>query len=384
MQNKKSDVIHFGDIIKKGVNIEDKVINEAVNVNASDIHFEPDEDKVNVRIRINGDLVSYCEFSLSQYPLVLSRIKVKCNMDITEKRKPQDGCFMDNIYGNSINFRVSTILLNTGEKIVIRIINLHGYCSTFMNLNFSYNQKEDIKKMINLSSGLILIAGPTGSGKTQTLYSIISEIRSRPLNITALEDPVEIKMKGVNQVDLSKNSGVDFKMALKTLVRQDSEVIVIGEIRDSETASIASSAALTGHKIYSTIHAKSAYEVMLRLMDMNIERYIVNNCISGVICQRLVKILCDDCKIPIDTDNKKIKLYKKGSCIRCNNTGYIGRELVSSVHYFGKDIKDNISNLDFLRNKLNNSQMKSQIFNLLIKEKVSYYDYLDFLERESL
>ena len=216
---------------------------------------------------------------------------------------------MDNIYGNSINFRVSTILLNTGEKIVIRIINLHGYCSTFMNLNFSYNQKEDIKKMINLSSGLILIAGPTGRGKTQTLYSIISEIRSRPLNITALEDPVEIKMKGVNQVDLSKNSGVDFKMALKTLVRQDSEVIVIGEIRDSETASIASSAALTGHKIYSTIHAKSAYEVMLRLMDMNIERYIVNNCISGVICQRLVKILCDDCKIPIDTDNKKIKLY---------------------------------------------------------------------------
>lgn len=384
MEIKKKHIISFDNIINKNINIEDKIINEAVKINASDIHFEPDYNKVNVRIRINGDLIKYCEVPISQYPLILSRIKVKCSMDITEKRRPQDGSFIDNIYGNNINFRVSTILLNTGEKIVIRIINLYRQCSTFMNLNFSPNQKEAIKKMINLSSGLVLIVGPTGSGKTQTLYSIISEIKKYPLNITSLEDPVEIKMEGINQVDLSKNTGVDFKVALKTLVRQDSEVIVIGEIRDSETANIASSAALTGHKIYSTIHAKSAYEVILRLMDMNIEKYIVNNCISGVICQRLVKILCDDCKIRINSNNKKVKLYKKGACDKCNNTGYISRELVSSVHYFDKEIKDNIHNMDILSNKLDNSQMKSQILKLLIDGRVSYYDYLDFLERESL
>lgn len=382
MQIKKDAIVNINNI--KNVNIEDKIIKEAVNLNASDIHFEPDENKVNVRIRINGDLIKHCEVPLLEYPLILSRIKVKCGMNITEKRKPQDGSFSENIYGNSINFRVSTILLNTGEKIVIRIINFNKHFESFKELNFSNNQKNNIKKIINISNGLVLIVGPTGSGKTQTLYSIIGEIKKYPLNITSLEDPVEIKMNGINQVDLSKTTGVDFKTALKTLLRQDSEVIVIGEIRDSETASIASGAALTGHKIYSTIHAKSAYEVLLRLRDMNIDRYIVNNCIAGVICQRLVKILCDNCKIRINTTNKKIKLYKSGKCDKCNNTGYISRELVASVHYFNSEIKDNINDLQFLSKKLNNSQMKNQILKLLLRGKVSYYDYIDFIEKESL
>ncbi|WP_294348489.1 GspE/PulE family protein [uncultured Clostridium sp.] len=374
-------------LYKNYENIEDDIIKEAINMKASDIHFEPRKSYVDIRFRINGTLILARKLMKDEYLKINSRLKIKANMDITEKRKPQDGKILINLDDSNYNCRLSTIPLITGEKLVLRIIYRDKYLSKLEKLDFLENQKEDLKKIISLENGLVIINGPTGSGKTTTLYSILREIRNGDINITTIEDPVEVNMNGVNQMNLNPKIGVTFSSGLRSILRQDPDVIMVGEIRDEETAAMAVRAAITGHKVYSTIHTKSPREVFLRLEDMGIKDYLLRDSLVGIISQRLIRVLCDECKKSIGKirlGEKEITIFKKVGCNKCHRTGFVGRTLVSSVNFLDKNIKDDIKNIHKKEDILSNYQMIEVLKSLLIKGNIDYYDYLEFIEGESL
>ena len=272
--------------------LEEDIFKDAIKNKASDIHFEPIKDIVNIRFRINGALILVRKIKFNEYLKITSRLKVKSNLDITEKRRPQDGKLFINFNDKIYNCRISTVPVVNGEKIVVRILYNDKYLSSLEELNFSKEQQEIINKIVRLKNGLIIVNGPTGSGKSTTLYSILNKIKNENINIETLEDPIEVYMDGLNQINLNEKIGITFESGLRSMLRQDPDVIMVGEIRDETTAKMAIRAAITGHKVYSTIHTKSPREVILRLEEMGCKRYLIKDALAGIISQRLIKLLC--------------------------------------------------------------------------------------------
>ncbi|MGG7176137.1 GspE/PulE family protein [Clostridium paraputrificum] len=368
-------------------NIEQKIFKEAIESKASDIHYELVDGALNIRFRINGALILVRKLMLEEYSQITSRLKVGANLDITEKRRPQDGKIFMMDGEVEYNCRLSTIPVVGGEKLVLRILYEEKFLSDIRELNFTVEQLRTLEKIIKLSSGLIICNGPTGSGKSTTMYTILNMIKRDEINITTLEDPIEIKMDGINQINLNQKIGITFARGLRSILRQDPDVIMIGEIRDEETAKMAVRASITGHKVYSTIHTKSAREVYLRLEEMGVKDYLIRDALGGIISQRLIRLICDRCKEKsgeIDLNGSLIGVYRKKGCIICNGTGYTGRTLVASVNYIDKFIREKLRNIYENEDLLSNKQMLEGVNRLLLEGKIDYEDYLGFIEGEEL
>ena len=274
------------------VNVVDDIIAHAASVGASDIHFDPREDYLMVRIRIDGDLQDYTKIPKIYERNLITRIKLIANMNITESRLPQDGSIKGTIKGINLETRVSTLPTNEGEKCVIRILDYSRSLEGIESLGFNEDNFNKLQKMIAEPNGIILITGATGSGKSTTVYSILQVLNKKETNIITVEDPIEMNIEGLNQVQVNSEIGLDFATVLRSILRQDPNVILIGEIRDSETAKIAVRASITGHLVLSTIHTNNSLSTIERLLDMNVERYLLSSALSGIISQKLAKMIC--------------------------------------------------------------------------------------------
>ncbi len=367
--------------------IEDEIIWEAIDKKASDLHFEPYKDIVYVRVRIDGILSLLYIITKEEYSAILSRIKIKSSLDITEHRRPQDGKITMDIYGNTYDLRVSIIPVVFGEKIVLRILYNNGFNYCIDNLKLLPKQRLELEKIINKNTGLVIVNGPTGSGKSTTLYTILNYVNKSEVNVVTLEDPVEVIINGVNQMMVNSKEGVSFANGLRSIMRQDPDVIMVGEVRDEETAVMAVRAALTGHKVYTTIHSTEPREVYLRLEEMGIKSYLIRESLVGIISQRLIKMLCDFCKEEeiITYRGSRAKIYKRGiGCEKCNFTGYLGRALIISINEITKDVKKKLVKIYDDNTILTNIQMVDNLNNLLINGKISRLDYMEFIDREEL
>ena len=371
---------------KSVVNMEEEIIYEGIKAGASDIHFEPTKLSLNIRFRINGDLVLVKKIPLESYGQIISRLKIKANMDITEKRVPQDGKLSINIRGNSYDCRLSTVPLIYGEKLVLRILYADRFLYDLEELKLTNKQKEKLNKIVKTKNGIVLINGPTGSGKSTTLYTILNSIKGENINVTTLEDPIEVFIEGINQINLNPKIGITFAKGLRSILRQDPDVIMLGEIRDEETAKMAIRAAITGHKVYSTIHTKSPREVYFRLEEMGVPFYLIKDAVTGIISQRLIKTLCPKCKILGESKyikGKTIKTYYKGGCPNCNGTGYVGRSIIASIINIDNALRKASLNSKEVSG-FTNEEMLENLFQILEKGEIDYYDYLDFIEGEEL
>ncbi|MDO5516892.1 MAG: GspE/PulE family protein [Clostridium sp.] len=363
--------------------IEEAIIYNAIECRASDIHFEPMESHVTIRYRINGGLCLANKIERDLYTRLCSKIKIKSGMDITEKRKPQDGKFILRYKNIKYDLRISSIPVIYGEKLVIRILYCDNFDYKLEDLGFDEGQIDIIRKIINLNTGLVVVNGPTGSGKSTTLYTILKELDSKAINITTLEDPVEVYLANINQVSLNRKAGVTFSSGLRSILRQDPDVIMVGEIRDEETADIAVRASITGHKVYTTIHAKSPREVYLRLENMGVKNYLLKDALCGVISQRLIKVLCKKCREEDIENSKKGKIiYKKCGCRSCNYTGYEGRKIVSSAYFLSMKDRENLKNIYNNTSYLGNEGMRKNLEALLYDGSISFDDYNKFIEGE--
>lgn len=374
-------------LIGKEEKLLELLLSKAIFERASDIHLEPIREEVFIRIRIDGVLVPFCKIKIEEYQKLISKIKIIGNMDITEKRRPQDGKAFIKIEGKDYDLRLSTIPIVYGEKLVVRILYGEIFEHDISQININNYQREKLNRMISAKNGLVLINGPTGSGKSTTLYSILKEINKKEINITTLEDPVEVLIEGINQVALNRKADITFSTGLRSILRQDPDVIMIGEIRDEETANMAVTASLTGHKVYSTIHTKTPKEVYFRLEDMGVKSYLIRDSLIGIISQRLVRVLCSNCKefdVDINFNNKKISIYKSNGCNHCNYSGYKGRKSVSSVVYIDEKVKKIISNIYQEIKELSNDEMIVNLYYLLENGYISYIDYNNFLLEEDL
>lgn len=333
------------------VRFVDSIIKEAIPLRASDIHIEPGDEKVVVRYRIDGDLIKWTEFSIDSYQEVSARIKILANIDIAERRIPQDGRLTLNINGEDYNFRVSTLPTIYGEKFVIRILDNQLFSYDLNKLDFSNDAYTTIKEILKHHHGIILLTGPTGSGKTTTLYALLRELNDGRKNVVTIEDPVEYAMRGINQLQINPKANLTFASSLRSILRQDPDIIMVGEIRDEETAQIATRAAITGHIVLSTLHTNDAPGAVVRLIDMGIPEYLVCDALVAVISQRLVKRLCPQCKKKFKTNKSVMELlglnepkyiYKPCGCPFCNNTGYKGRIAVHEILKFDNKLKNQI------------------------------------------
>lgn len=337
---------HYSESIKLDENyareLYNDILHRAIKENASDIHIEPFENYLIIRNRIDGELIEAKRFLMDLYPSILSVIKLDSSMDITEKRLPQDGRIDVKIDNSTIDLRVSSIPTVYGEKIVIRILNRDSFLKTKEELGFSRQAISTIKNIINKKSGILLITGPTGSGKTTTVYSILNDLRNISKNIMSIEDPVEYKMDGVNQIQVNNKVGLTFGEGLRSILRQDPDIIMLGEIRDVETAQIAIRAAITGHLVISTMHTNDAISSIARLVDMQILPYLINSSLIGVISQRLVRKVCKHCSHDIiikNSSEEEISTKVSSGCSKCNR-GYSGRTAIYEVLEINDEIKD--------------------------------------------
>ena len=329
------------------------MIAEAVRQRVSDIHLEPQEKKLVIRFRVDGKLIKYMDSSKELAPSVTSRIKFISGMNIAEKRIPQDGRIHYTINNQKIDMRVSSLPCVYGEKIVIRITTALGMKLDKKNIGFLPENLEKFDQLLTSSRGIILLSGATGSGKSTTLYAALSSLNTEDKNIVTVENPVEMVLPGATQVNINEKAGLTFASVLRSILRQDPDIIMIGEIRDQETADIAARAAITGHLVLSTIHTYNAASSVVRLIDMGVEPYMVSSSMLGVIAQKLVRRLCPECKQAYDaTDDelrllglpitKQLTLYKPGQCPACNNIGYKGRIAVHEVMPVSRAIKNAI------------------------------------------
>jgi type IV pilus assembly protein PilB len=314
-----------------------KLMLTALEKRASDIHFEPGKDTIRVRQRIDGILHDAQTLPMDLFPALLSRIKVLGGMDIAEKRLPQDGHIQMNLGNRMVDLRVSTLPLIGGEKSVIRILDRNSQKTDLTSLGMNSEQLASIKKLVGKPHGLVLVTGPTGSGKSTSVYSMIREINCQTRNVVTIEDPVEYQIDNINQVQVNTKAGVLFSNTLRSVLRQDPDVIMVGEIRDKETAEIAVRAALTGHLVISTLHTNSAAGTLSRLVEMGIEPFLLSSSLLGVVAQRLVRKLCPHCREESTiTPEEKILLaspmipdgapvFRPKGCAKCNNIGYLGR-----------------------------------------------------------
>lgn len=326
----------------------------SIEMRASDIHIEPYENEIRIRYRIDGELQTIKSLGVESLAPLVTRIKILAGLNIAEKRVPQDGRIITRVGNNDVDLRVSILPIVNGEKIVIRILNRSSYKVGRETLGISNENLNKLDNIINSPHGIVLVTGPTGSGKSTTLYSILSELNKAEVNIVTVEDPVEYTLGGINQVNVNIKSGMTFASGLRSILRQDPDIVMIGEIRDDETAKIAVKAAITGHLVLSTLHTNDAPSSITRIIDMGLEPYLVATSITGVIAQRLVKRVCTHCKetyeasnyekeILVGSVNEDLVLYRGKGCGYCNNTGFSGRVGVYEIMEITREHRDAIN-----------------------------------------
>lgn len=357
------------------VDVVNKIISEAVDMGASDIHFDPAEDTIRVRIRIDGILDDYAVIPSSVKQNVITRIKILSGMNITETRLPQDGAIKTVLNNRDLDMRVSSLPTKKGEKIVIRILDYSRSMRGIEYLYFSEENYKKIMKMISAPNGIILVTGATGSGKSTTVYSFLQKLNIKGANLITVEDPVEMEIKGINQVQVNSDIGLDFAAVLRSILRQDPNIIMIGEIRDSETAQIAVRASITGHLVLSTLHTNNALTTIERLIDMGVERYLLSSALTGIVSQKLARKLCDNCKKLRETTSYEKKVFKESlgievnqiyqavGCSRCRH-GYKGRIALQEVLLIDQDIRDAIND-DAKKEKIREMVYRSDVITLL-------------------
>ena len=334
------------------VRLVDSIIKEAIPLRASDIHIEPYENKVCVRYRIDGDLVERITFDKQNYASVVARLKIISGMNIAERRVPQDGRINMNINGVEYDFRLSTLPTVHGEKFVIRVLDKTTFAFTRKDLGFREDANVLIDKILASPHGLVLLTGPTGCGKSTTLYCFLKEVNKANVNIVTVEDPVEYSMEGVNQIQVNPKAELTFATTLRSILRQDPDIIMVGEIRDEETAHMAIRGAITGHLVFSTLHTNDSTGAVARLVDMGVNSYLVADALVGVISQRLVKKLCPMCKVKHKTTPEENKIlgitksqiiYEPKGCKYCGGTGYKGRMAVHEILHVNDKLRYEIN-----------------------------------------
>ncbi|MGD9567350.1 MAG: GspE/PulE family protein [Sedimentibacter sp.] len=331
------------------VRLIDSLIKQALRNGASDIHIEPFESKIRIRFRIDGELHEILNISINSHSAIVTRVKVMAGMNIAEKRLPQDGRIEMIIDSNAIDMRISVLPTVYGEKIVIRLLNRVSFLKTKKELGFTDNNLKIFDSVIESPNGIILVTGTTGCGKTTTMYAYLNELNKINKNIITVEDPVEYKIEGINQVQVNPKTGLTFANGLRSILRQDPDIIMIGEIRDTETAEIAVRAAITGHLVISTLHTNDAPSTIIRLQDMGIKTYLISASLKGILAQRLVKKICSNCKVKYQAGEAEknllelkndVSLYKGRGCPKCYFTGYRGRIAIHEVMKVDKTICD--------------------------------------------
>lgn len=337
------------------VKMIDRLFKNAIEMRASDIHIEPGETAIRIRYRIDGQLQLVNNLGIDSLAPLVTRIKILAGLNIAEKRMPQDGRIMTKIGNKEIDLRVSLLPIVNGEKVVIRILDRDNYKFGREQLGISKENLQKLDRIINNPYGIMLVTGPTGSGKSTTLYTLLSELNKSNVNVVTVEDPVEYTLEGVNQVNVNSKAGMTFASGLRSILRQDPDIIMIGEIRDGETAEIAVRSAITGHFVLSTLHTNDAASSITRLVDMGVEPFMVSTSLVGVVAQRLVRRICPHCKQEYEAskaekrvlgrdENEKVILAKGAGCGHCNNTGYQGRIGVYEVMEMTRAHRDAINN----------------------------------------
>ncbi|MGE7931114.1 GspE/PulE family protein [Viridibacillus arvi] len=350
------------------VKLVNQIISNAVVQRASDIHFDPHETELRIRLRIDGVLKNERSLPKHMQNMIIARIKIMGNLNITENRLPQDGRIKANINLHPIDIRLSTLPTIYGEKVVMRVLDLNNSHGDIQKLGFSDNNLEHFKEIISKPNGIVLITGPTGSGKSSTLSATLHHLNGEDVNIVTVEDPVEYQMDGVNQIQVREEIGLTFATGLRSILRQDPDIVMIGEIRDLETAQIATRASLTGHLVLSTLHTNSAVESISRLIDMGIEPFLISSSVVGVVAQRLVRRVCRDCgedhNLSLQEQeiflkhNVHVQRVKRGKgCPSCNKTGYRGRLAIHEILVVDEYVKE------LILDKAGIATIKKQMYN---------------------
>lgn len=334
------------------IKLVNHIISQSIKARASDIHIEPYQDSFKVRYRVDGILYDLLTPPKWIQAALISRIKVMAKLNIAEKRLPQDGRFDVRVGAQDIDLRISTIPTSFGERVVMRLLNKSSSLLELTELGLSSDSLTLLKNLVKTPNGIILVTGPTGSGKTTTLYAILSSINTPDINIITIEDPVEYQLKGISQIQVNPKIDLTFARGLRSIVRQDPDVILVGEIRDKETAEIAVQSALTGHLVFSTLHTNDSASAITRLVDIGVEPFLISSAVLAVAAQRLVRVLCEDCKEPYVPNEMALKtigispdqiqdhvIYRARGCSKCVQTGYRGRMVIIEIMVMTSELK---------------------------------------------
>ena len=358
------------------IKLVNHIISQSIKARASDIHIEPYQSSFKVRYRVDGILYDLLSPPMGIQPALISRIKVMAKMNIAEKRLPQDGRFEVKMGGQSIDVRVSTIPSSFGERLVLRLLNKSGSLLRLTEIGLSSERLALLENLVKSPNGIILVTGPTGSGKTTTLYAILSSINTPDINIITIEDPIEYQIKGISQMQVNPKINLTFARGLRSIVRQDPDVILIGEIRDRETAEIAVHSALTGHLVFSTLHTNDSASAITRLVDIGIEPFLISSSVMAVVAQRLIRVLCSYCKEASEPDYialeglgvipdkfKDGKIYKAKGCEKCFNTGYKSRMAIFEIMVLNSHLK-NLILKTYDSNRIKNEALNQNMITL--------------------
>jgi general secretion pathway protein E len=353
------------------IKLANHIISQSVKARASDIHMEPYQDSFKVRYRVDGILYDLLSPPKWVQPALISRIKVMAKMNIAEKRLPQDGRLDVKIGNQEIDVRVSTIPTSFGERVVLRLLDKSGSLISLSDLGLATDKLDLLENLVRSPNGIILVTGPTGSGKTTTLYAILSSINIPDINIITIEDPIEYKIKGISQIQVNPKINLTFAGGLRSIVRQDPDVILVGEIRDRETAEIAVQSALTGHLVFSTLHTNDSASAITRLVDIGVEPFLISSSVLAVVAQRLIRVLCRNCKQPYTPDNSTLEsigitpdqfrettIYRANGCENCFHTGYKGRAGIFEIMLMDTSLKS------LILTTYDSSQIKNAALNL--------------------
>jgi type IV pilus assembly protein PilB len=376
IENITQDISNLEEIAGQSpvVKLVNYLLYNAVRENASDIHIEPDDKKLRVRYRVDGRLYEKICPPYQMHSAIVSRVKIMAELDIAQRRLPQDGGIHVLVEGRPIDLRVSVMPGNFGEKVVIRIIDPQKVLFSLESLGFVYENLQLFRQVIQSPNGIVLVTGPTGSGKNTTLYAALTELNSEEVNICPVEDPVECNITGINQFQVNQAAGFQFSTALRSLLRQDPDIIMVGEIRDEATANIAVQAALTGHLVLSTLHTNDAPGAVTRLLDLGVAPYLLSASLIAVLAQRLVRKICPNCKTEyeppagikkvVEKEHDQIEKYYRGvGCKKCRNTGYAGRIAIQELFVPSDDIKEMINDRSSLK-KLRAKALKNGMISL--------------------